>query len=73
MREELEEIAEERGCRLNPDEEVLKKIIAGLKNNEEKTGRRYCLCKIGVECPCDFMNSITWKEKGMCDCNLFVK
>ncbi len=56
-----------KGYKLNPDNEHVAKIIAGI---QKKSG--HCPCRINKDettlCPCDeFVN------ESICKCNLFVK
>lgn len=55
-----------KGYRLNPDQEYVKVIVAGL---EKKDG--HCPCRIKVNdttlCPCD-----EFVQTGVCKCKLFV-
>jgi thioredoxin len=78
---EYEDYAKEKGIKLNPNREVVERIVKGLLSNEEKYGKRYCPCRRvsgnQVEdakniCPCTY--HLQELEKfGHCLCGLFVK
>ncbi len=69
------------GFKLNPDKEIVARIIKGLLENEKKHGKRYCPCRrvTGQEvedsknvCPCAYhLEEI--EKNGHCLCGLFVK
>lgn len=74
---EYEEYAKENRFKLNPNREVVERIIRGLLEREKKFGKRYCPCRKVTEnleedkkiiCPCEEI-----REKGICLCGLFVK
>ena len=78
---EYEEYAQKNGFKLNPDREVVNRLIKGLLENEKKYGKRYCPCRriIGNPeedkekiCPCKFMQEEIEKD-GHCLCQLFVR
>lgn len=78
---EYEEYAKKNGFQLNPDREVVKRIVRGLLANEKKHGARYCPCRRitgSLEedkkkvCPCQFHREEIAKN-GHCLCQLFVK
>jgi len=75
LREISREYAESQGFKLNPDKEVVDRILEGLLNNEKNEGYRYCPCKEHKKeniCPCKaHKNEI--EEMGHCTCGLFVK
>ena len=78
---EYKDYANKNGFRLNPNEEVVKRIITGLLENEKKYGKRYCPCRRVTGnseedkskiCPCEFhLQEI--EKTGHCLCGLFVK
>ncbi|MFA5355567.1 MAG: thioredoxin [Candidatus Paceibacterota bacterium] len=78
---EYEAYAKKNGLRLNPDKEIVKKILTGLLENEKKYGKRYCPCRRVTGdlkedekniCPCKA--GLEEAEKaGHCLCTLFVK
>jgi len=79
--EEYEEYAQKNNYRLNPNREVVERIIRGLLENERKYGFRYCPCRRisgNLEedkpkiCPCQFRHEEVEKN-GHCLCGLFVK
>ena len=77
-----ERFTEKNDFKLNPDKELVKRIIEGVLKNEEKFGLKLCPCRIRdgsrerdleLICPCNFKVDKTWQEKGQCWCGLFVK
>ena len=73
--------AENNGFKLNPDKEIYDIVIDGLVKNKEKTGKRYCPCRIvigdeeqdkKIVCPCIYHKDEIEKD-GMCHCALFFK
>lgn len=78
---EYEEYAEKNNFQLNPDREVVKRIIKGLLENEKKYGFRYCPCRRiagNLEedrpkiCPCAW-HRMEIEKQGHCLCNLFFR
>ena len=81
LRKWAEQVAIERGVKLNPDEGLVEAVLKGLARNEEKYGRRYCPCRVVTGdpeadalkvCPCAWMMEDV-ESKGRCHCGLFVK
>lgn len=79
--ENYERYAKVNGLRLNPEREVVERIIKGLLANEKKYGARYCPCRRvtgnkkedkGKICPCQWHREEI-KQKGHCFCGLFMK
>ena len=79
--ESYEEYAERNGFKLNPNREVVERLVKGLLANEERYGARYCPCRRvtgnkeedkGKICPCQFMRKEI-EEQGRCLCGLFWK
>lgn len=79
--EEYKKYAEENGFKLNPDKEVVEKIVKGLLKRENKFGFRYCPCRVmsgdeekdkSIICPCDF-HCKEVEKLGHCICKLFFK
>ena len=79
--EDYKEYAEQSGFRLNPDREVVERLIKGLLENEKKYGQRYCPCRRvsgNLEedkpkiCPCVYHRQELERD-GHCYCRLFVK
>jgi len=86
--EEIEEIiksyqmyAEKNGFKLNPDREVVERLIKGMLENEKKFGDRYCPCRRVTGnpeedkpkiCPCQWHREEIGKN-GHCLCGLFVR
>jgi ferredoxin-thioredoxin reductase catalytic subunit len=82
LREVWEGWAKDKDFILNPDKEHTKTAIGGVLEQEQKTGIKYCPCRLQkgdfekdlhLICPCNFRIQKTWKEKDMCWCGLFVK
>lgn len=78
---EYEHYAQEHGLKLNPDKEIVKKVLRGLLENEKKYGKRYCPCRRvtgnAMEdqkniCPCEERERDI-EKLGHCLCMLFVK
>lgn len=81
LTEEYEDYAKKSGFQLNPNQEVVKRLIKGLLGNEKKYGQRYCPCRriTGNKeedkpkiCPCLYHKEEI-KKDGHCLCGLFVK
>ncbi|MDO8639745.1 MAG: thioredoxin [bacterium] len=78
---EYAEYAKKNGFQLNPNKEVVNKIIKGLLENEKKYGAKYCPCrrvtgnleedKLKI-CPCVYHKEEIGRL-GHCLCGLFVK
>ncbi len=75
----LARYAEEKGFKLNPDAEMVGKIITGLKKISEAKGEGYCPCRLvtgnkdadaKIICPCEFHEEEI-RENGHCHCYLF--
>jgi ferredoxin-thioredoxin reductase catalytic subunit len=76
----LKQYAESQGFELNPDTQLVNKLVDGLLANRAKFGELYCPCRVrtGDEardakliCPCAYhLDEI--REKGKCYCGLFV-
>jgi thioredoxin len=73
--------AEKNGFKLNPDREVVKRLIKGLLENEKKFGARYCPCRRVSGnpeqdkpkiCPCQWHKEEIERD-GHCFCRLFYK
>lgn len=76
-----EEYAEKNGFKLNPNQEVVKRLIKGILENEKKFGQKYCPCRRITGnpeedkpkiCPCQW-NREEIERDGHCFCGLFVK
>lgn len=79
--EQSRKYAEKNNLKLNPDEEIVERIIYLLSQNEIKYGFRYCPCrKISGNleedrlkiCPC-FWHKKEIEKDGHCHCGLFLK
>jgi thioredoxin len=76
-----QEYAEKNGFRLNPNREVVERLIKGMLENEKKFGGKYCPCRRisgnpeedkGKICPCQWHREEIERD-GHCFCGLFVK
>jgi len=76
-----QEYAEKNGFKLNPDREVVKRLVIGMLENEKKYGARYCPCRRITGnpeedkkkiCPC-FWHREEVERDGHCFCGLFYK
>lgn len=73
--------AENIGCKLNPDYDIVAIAIKGMANNKKKYGEQYCSCREitgnkeidrKIICPCVY-RSRELEQRGACKCALFVK
>lgn len=87
-REKIEEVAqgyqeyaEKNSFKLNPNKEVVGRLIRGLLENEKKYGFRYCPCRRVTGnpeedkpkiCPCAYHREEIERD-GHCLCGLFIK
>lgn len=78
---EYEEYAQKNNFKLNPNREVVERLIKGMLENEKKFGQRYCVCRRisgdpekdkKIICPCVYAPREI-EEQGHCFCNLFLK
>jgi thioredoxin len=76
-----QEYAKKNGFKLNPNREVVERLIKGMLENEKKYGARYCPCRRvsgnleedkGKICPCQWHREEIERD-GHCFCGLFVK
>ena len=76
-----QEYAEKNGFKINPNQEVVERLVKGLLENEKKYKARYCPCRRvsgnieedkGKICPCQWHRQELEKD-GTCFCGLFVK
>lgn len=76
-----QEYAERNGFKLNPNQEMVKRLIKGMLENEKKYGARYCPCRrISGNpeedkpkiCPCQWHREEIERD-GHCFCGLFYK
>ncbi len=74
--------AESEDFILNPDIAHLEHTLNGILKMQEKTGLRYCPCRLlsgnpandaDLLCPCHFQIQGVWEAEGRCWCGLFVK
>ncbi len=73
--------AKTHGYYLNPDQDFLKDLLEGLKQNEERYGYPACPCRLAsgrfeldrdIICPCDYRDPDV-EEFGACYCALYVR
>lgn len=76
-----QEYAQKNGFKLNPDKEIVERLVKGLLENEKKYRARYCPCRRitgnpeddkGKICPC-YWHQEEIERDGHCFCGLFVK
>src|SRR4030042_6117368 len=76
---ECEDYARKNGFKLNPDKEMVRKLVSGILENEKKYGQKYCPCRRIVGrpeedrskiCPCQWHKEEIEKD-GHCLCGLF--
>jgi len=76
-----QEYAEKNGFKLNPNREIVERLIKGMLENEKKFGQKYCPCRRvtgnkeedkGKICPCQWHREEIERD-GHCFCGLFVK
>ncbi len=76
-----QEYAEKNRFKLNPNREVVERLIKGMLENEKEFGERYCPCRRitgnkeedkGKICPC-YWHQEEIERDGHCVCGLFVK
>ena len=79
--ENYRKYAKDNGFKLNPNQEVVERLVRGLLANEEKYGARYCPCRrvTGKKeedqpkiCPCKWHREEIERD-GHCFCGLFYK
>jgi ferredoxin-thioredoxin reductase catalytic chain len=80
VKRRAEQDAKRRGMYLTPDEGLLKNLLDGLKENEERYGYPSCPCRIAsgvfdldrdIICPCDYRDPDV-AEYGTCYCCLYM-
>ena len=73
--------AKENGFNLNPNKEIVQRLMRGLLENEKKHGQRYCPCRrvtgdkevdAKSVCPC-YYHRDEIEKNGHCFCGLFVR
>ncbi len=78
---EYEDYAKKNSFKLNPDREIVRKLVTGILENEKKYGQKYCPCRriVGKPeedrskiCPCQWHKEEIEKD-GHCLCGLFQK
>lgn len=82
LRRVWERFTEGKEFMLNPNKEIVDKVIEGVLTNEKNYGLKYCPCQLQSKdfekdleliCPCNFFIQKTYTEEGRCWCGLFVK
>jgi len=76
----IKKIAEEKGYKLNSDEERVKKVVGKMTKNYIEHEKYYCSCKQShplnaekdVLCPCPTVEKEV-EEDGHCHCQLFYR
>lgn len=60
--------------RVTDNKEVKETVLAGLKRNKEKYGKKYCPCSLvrdeDTVCMCKEFREM---EEGICHCQLYIK
>jgi len=78
---EYQEYAEKNKIKLNPNKEIVERLVMGMLENEKKYGAKYCPCRRitgnreedkGKICPCVYHKEEI-ERTGQCHCGLFVK
>jgi len=81
VRQRAESDAKSRGYYLNPNQDFLKDLLEGLRQNEERYGYPSCPCRLAsgklefdrdIICPCDYRDPDV-EEYGTCYCALYVR
>jgi ferredoxin-thioredoxin reductase catalytic subunit len=81
LKKEYELYATKHGLKLNPDKDLVEKILRALLMREQKLGHRYCPCRIvtgdaeedkKIICPCAHTLEEV-EQKGECLCRLFIR
>ncbi len=76
----FDRIAEKRGWKVNPDNELVRSFAEGLIKNKERYGIAICPCRMAtgkkevdrlIICPCAYAEEDI-KEYGKCYCGLYV-
>lgn len=76
-----QDYARKNGWVLNPDKKGLDTVIRGLVRNEQKSGQRYCPCRLrsrdeekdrAIICPCIYHKDEIAKD-GHCHCQLYYR
>jgi len=82
LKELFDDFCKNKKFMLNPDKEIVDRLLDGVLDNENKSGLKYCPCRLtsgdfekdlGLICPCNFFVHDTWSSKEMCLCGLFMK
>jgi len=81
LKKQMQEYADSKGYKLNPDEKMLDMVLAGLLKNKEMKGEIYCPCRVNQGdkekdkvniCPCVFHPGEIIQD-GHCKCRLFFR
>ena len=80
VKNRAEQEAKSKGMYLTPDEKLLKTLLEGLKENEDRYGYPSCPCRMAsgvfdldrdIICPCDYRDPDV-AEYGTCYCSFYV-
>lgn len=67
-------IAELMSIKVTSNKEIRDTVLAGLKKNKDKYGKKYCPCSLVREddtvCMCKEFREM---EEGICHCQLYIK
>jgi len=81
VKQRTESDAKNHGYFLNPDPKMLRTLLEGLRQNEERYGYPTCPCRLAsgklefdrdIICPCDYRDPDVL-EYGYCYCTLYVR
>lgn len=77
----LREYVADKDFILNPDKEIVARVVRGLSMREQKNGAQYCPCRMMTKdenenkkiiCPCVYHEAEVLRD-GQCHCLLFTK
>lgn len=80
VKAEIEAYAKEKGFGINPDEEIVHRVIKGMVKRRADKGELYCPCRLmtgrleadkKIICPCEFHEEEI-AEKGICHCHILT-
>ncbi|MFA5312313.1 MAG: ferredoxin-thioredoxin reductase catalytic domain-containing protein [Methanomassiliicoccales archaeon] len=75
-------VGRNKTVRLTENDDEMKMLCSGVRENLRNRGLRYCPCRIpsgdelkdqALICPCNFTKQKNWSELGECWCGLFKK
>jgi ferredoxin-thioredoxin reductase catalytic chain len=79
IRAQMEEYARTTGYRLNPDPEVVERLVTAFARRAQRLGQPYCPCRVmtgdpekdkAIICPCIYHKGEIARQ-GICHCQLF--